>query len=162
MYRNLLLFAILILTGCATNEAYNYGEFQSPLNSNMSFYSQTEIVFTHNKHIIAAPFLSDHNDYLPDNIIKLHLGLLIQNPDKTQFVIWAYYRLTDIDNPEKTYNMSRVVVIPHALPEGFVSIDMPFQTNIHSQIDFSVSVLSENQLLYKSTLIRYKTKGVIN
>ena len=161
MFRNLLCFALLLfLTGCATQKAYNFGEYQSSLNSDMAFYSQTEIVYRHNKQVIVAPFLSDNNDYLPDGIIKLHLGLLIQNPEKINFVIWSDYRLTDIDNPKKIYNMSRVVALPQSLPEGFVSIDMPFQTNIHGQIDFSVSVLSGERLLYKSTVVRYKTKGV--
>jgi len=146
--------------GCATHKAYNYAEYKSSLLSNMTFYSQYEIAYKIKDTVIASPFFSDSNEYLPNNVIKLHLGLLVRNPNLQKFDIWVDSIFTGIDTDDYIQT-SKLVYSSQGLPEEFISIDLPTHKD-NSQVEVYVSVVSNYQVLYESTKAMYRIKGVSN
>ena len=161
MRRNcaVVLFIILLLCSCSTNKSYDYAEFSRSLTNDMTFYSQYEIVYKVDSKkgeiVIVSPFLSDSNKYLPEKIIKLHLGLQVTNPNLYKFVIWMDYQFGEIGEND-VLRKTKLVHMSQELPEEFISIDLPYDTNIHSQIKLTVSVISNGRVLYKSSEALYK------
>ncbi len=158
----LLVLVSLLITNCATHKAYNYADFHSSLQSGMTFYTQYEILYKANTKdgdkLVVAPFLADSNNYLPGKVIKLHLGLIVNNPSREKFVIWIDYQFLGIDDG-KVFKRSKLAYKAQGLPEEFISIDMPFDTNMHSKVKFAAEVVSNGVVLYKSTEALYKIKG---
>jgi hypothetical protein len=153
---------MLLFGGCATYKSYDYAEYHKSFSSDMSFYSQYEIIYkadTKRGNLVVAPFLANSNDYLPNQIIKLQYGLKVINPYRERFVVWIDYKFVEFDTNDELIRKSKLVYKSQDFPEEFISIDMPYITNIHSQIHFSVVVLGDNGILYKSTEALYKTKG---
>ncbi len=160
----LIVLSIVLLQSCAHNKTYNYADYKQSFNTGMSFYSQYELVYlataeNGKEKLIVTPFLADSNQYLPGKIVKLHLGLKIINPSEEKFVIWKDYQFTGIDSDEYLQT-SKLVHMSQGLPEEFISIDLPYMTNIHSKVSFSIEVISEKGVLYKSSRALYKIKGV--
>lgn len=154
---------LLTLCGCATNNrAYDYAEIQYNLYNDTRFISQYEIVYIQkqkdNEIVVVSPFLADRNQYLPKDLIKLHFGLQIINPFEQKMDIWVDYTFTGIDDKEffhqKSYLYKSVT-----LPEEFLSIELPHNTNVHSQIEFQVTVDSDGRVLYESSKAMYRVKG---
>lgn len=162
---------LFLLCGCSTHTQYNYADYQKSLSTDVSFYSQYEIIYTaevnKKKQVIIAPFLADSNVYLPDEdqIIKLHLGLNIINPKDHKLNIWIDYKLTGIDTKDVVLKENFVLYRSQKSPESFYSIDMPCSsnlTNMHSQIEFYTYVTldgNDEQILYKSSLAKYRIEG---
>lgn len=155
------VLCIIFITGCATTKSYDYADYSNSLKTNLSFYSQYEIIYKvktkKGERIIVSPFLASSNTYLPEQVLKLHLGLKIINPNKEHFKIWVDSKFTEIGT-DKVFQKMNFVYVTQILPEEFVSINLPL-TNIHSQVDFFVIVMSDGDVLYRS-LARYKMKGV--
>jgi hypothetical protein len=159
----LWVLILLLLCGCATHKSYDYANFSRSLYNDASFYSQYEIIYQikdkkNNDVVVVTPFLADSNAYLPEKIIKLHLGLNVVNPYKEVLNVWVDYTFRGIDNKDffqtKSYLYKSV-----ALPEEFLSIDMPYSTNIHSQIEFFVTIEKNGKPLYESSKALYRVKG---
>lgn len=158
-----VLIFLLLFCGCAHNKSYDYAEYYKSLQSDMSFYSQYEIIYkedTKKGNVIVSPFLADSNNYLPNQIIKLQFGLKVINPNREKFVVWIDYQFVEIDTNDELIRKSKLVHMSQELPEEFISINMPYLTNIHSQIRFSVIVIGSNKgnVLYKSTEALYRVK----
>jgi len=158
-------FLLLLCCGCATHTQYNYADYQKSLSTDVSFYSQYEIVYklkiNKKDRVIIAPFLADSNGYLPNEIIKLHLGLNIVNPNQEKLNIWVDYKFTGIDTKDVVLKENFVFKSQKSL-ESFHSIDMPCSTNIHTQVEFYVYVTlydNDEYILYKSSLAKYRIKG---
>ena len=159
---SVLIIMLLLLCGCATTKSYDYAEYYNSLTSNMSFYSQFEIIYkaeTKKGELVVAPFLANSNNYLPNQVIKLQFGLNVINPNREKFVIWVDYAFVEVGTNDELVRKSKLVHKSQDLPEEFISIDMPYVTNIHSQISFSIVILGRNGVIYKSTEALYKTKG---
>ena len=157
-----VLIIMLLLLGCATGKSYDYAEYHRSFTSDMSFYSQYEIIYkadTKKGNLVVAPFLANSNNYLPNQVIKLQFGLNVINPNREKFVVWVDYAFVEVDTNDELVRKSKLVYKSQALPEEFISIDMPYVTNIHSQISFSIVILGRNGVIYKSTEALYKTKG---
>ena len=158
----LIGFVLLTLCGCATKKAYDYAEFHNNLYSNSQFYSQYEIVYIKqikdNEIVVVSPFLADSNDYLPENLIKLHFGLQIINPYKERMDVWVDYAFIGLGD-EEFFHKKSYLYKSVTLPEDFLSIEMPYATNIHSQVEFQVTVDSNGRTLYESSKAKYRVMG---
>jgi hypothetical protein len=150
----------MMLFGCATHKAYNYAEYKSSLLSNMTFYSQYEIAYKIKDRIVVSPFFSDSNEYLPNDVIKLHLGLLVRNPNLQKFDIWVDSIFKGL-NTDDYIQTSKLVYNSQGLPEEFISIDLPTHKE-DSQVEVYVSVVSNDQILYESTKAIYRIREVKN
>lgn len=151
---------IFLFCNCASMKVYDYAEYHNSLTYDISFYSQYEIAYKIKNQIITTSFLANSNEYLPEDIIVLHIGLLINNPKRGKFVVWSEFKVTSIDTG-KLIQKTRLKHVAKSLPEEFISIDMPYNTNIHSEIEFSVSVMDySGNILYQSSKALYKIRGV--
>jgi hypothetical protein len=147
-----------MLFGCATHKAYNYADYKSSLLSDMTFYTQYEIAYKLKDHVIVSPFLADSNEYLPNDIVKLHLGLLVKNPRLQHFDIWVDSVFTGLDSNDELQT-STLVYQSQGLPEEFISIDLPTH-KVNTQVEFTAVVVSEDRILYESFKARYKIREV--
>jgi len=142
----------------------SYAEYRQEING-MSFYTQYEILYVattpKGKRLVVSPFLADSNEYLPNNIVKLHLGLQTINPTEEVFNIWLDWKVLDYYNGDVILQKSKLVHMSQGLPEEFISIDLPYKTNIHSKIEILVEVISNGRVRYASTA-KYKIKEVTN
>lgn len=163
MFRyTVLIILILLFCGCASNNAYDYADYSRSFETEMTFYSQYEIIYkakTNRKEkLVVAPFLSDSNQYLPEEIVKLHFGLIVVNPKREKFTIWMDYSFNGIGNDEFKIKKSKIVAKSQSLPEEFISIDLPHVTNTHAQVKILIEVVGSEKVIY-STKALYKTKG---
>ena len=165
-YSVLIIMLLLLFCGCATyDKSYSYADYQRSFVNDMVFYSQYEIIYKQQTKdgykLVVAPFLADSNNYLPNEVVKLHLGLSVINPNREKFVIWVDYQFVGIDDNDEFVRKTKLVhKSEQGLPEEFISIDMPYHTNVHSQIHFKIEVFNSKGMLYKSTEALYKIKGV--
>jgi len=152
---------LILLCGCSTHTQYNYADYQKSFSTDVSFYSQYEIIYlvkvNKKTQVIVAPFLADSNGYIPneDQIIKLHLGLNIINPNQEKLNIRVDYKLTGIDTKD-VVQKENFVFKSQKSPNSFLSIDMPYslKSTKNLQVEFYVYVtLDENDehVLYKSS-----------
>jgi hypothetical protein len=156
----IILFSLLLFCGCATTKSEQIGGFRNILYSDLSFYSQYEILYNSKqgeKDIqITKPFLASGNLYIPDSTIKLHLGLMVRNPNRENFDIWVESRFTELDTDNIFQRTKSIVYGTQRLPEEFISISIPINY-VNSQIDFWVTVVSKTgDVLYESSKAIYK------
>lgn len=149
---------MIFMFGCATHKAYNYADYKSSLLYDMTFYTQYEIAYKIEDKIIASPFFADSNEYLPNDIVKLHLGLLVKNPSLQHFDIWVDSIFTGLDSDE-VFQTSTLVYQSQGLPEEFISINLPTH-RVNTQVEFSAIVVSEDRILYESSRAKYKIREV--
>lgn len=153
---------ILLLCGCATTKSYDYAELSYSLYNDAQIYSQYEIVFVKQikdkETIVVLPFLANSNSYLPEEIIKLHLGLNIVNPYKEKMDVWVDYVFMGLGD-EEFFQQKSYLYKSVTLPQEFLSIEMPYNTNIHSQVEFQVTVDSNGRTIYESSKAMYKIRG---
>jgi len=156
-----ILLALFLLGGCASQKLnHKVGDYQNNLNSGISFLSRYEIMYNviHNgKEIIhVLPFSSNSNHYLPEQIIKLHLGLMIDNPNQIYFQLWIEARFTEEDTGN-LFQTTKLVYGTQLLPNEFISIPLPINAKPETQIQFWVKAVSkEGDVLYKSSIAKYK------
>lgn len=148
----------MMLFGCATHKAYNYADYKSSLLSDMTFYTQYEIAYKSKDRIIVSPFFSDSNEYLPNDIVKLHLGLLVKNPSLQNFDIWVDSIFTGLDTDDELQT-STLVYQSQGLPEEFISINLPTH-KVNYQVEFQAVVVSDDRILYESQKARYRIREV--
>jgi hypothetical protein len=148
---------IIFLSGCSAQKAYNrYGGMQNNLNTNIVFYGQYEIMYKQHDRIHVNPFLSNSNSYLPDETIKLHFGLSVNNPSREYFEVWIEARFIELDT-NNLFQLTKYVYVTRKLPEEFISIPLPRDIYTRSQVEFWVSVMSkEKDVLYQSSKVFYK------
>jgi hypothetical protein len=160
-----VLLVLVLFCGCGTfSKSHDYADYSMSLTHDISFYSQYEIIYKAKTKkgykLVVAPFLADSNNYLPEKIIKLHFGLKVFNPNREKFVVWMDFQFVEVDG-ELFQRTSKLVYKSQALPEEFINIDLPYITNIHSEISLSISVIGgEGKVLYQSTEALYKVRGV--
>jgi len=161
-----VLMLWVFLLGCATTKAYDYAEYHNSLtgSQDMSFCSQYEIAYSvQNKKgkvvTIVSPFLANSNQYLPEKILKFHLGLKVFNPNKRKFKVWVESEFTGLDTDYHLL-ISNFVNVSQILPEEFISINLPYITNVHSQVNFKMMVISDNKILFESPKAMYRLRGV--
>ena len=167
MFKRIITILLLgmFVTGCTTSKAYNYAEYHSSLSGsqNMTFYSQYDIAYkvqTKKGKVVTvvSPFLADSNAYLPEKVVKLHLGLKVLNPNKESFGLWVESECVGIDT-DYYIQIRKFVGNSRMLPENIISIDLPHQTDLDSQVTFRVSVIVDGDTLYESTTAKYRIKG---
>jgi hypothetical protein len=145
---------------CSSHKLNTIGEYRQDING-MIIHGRYEIVYVTNtnngKIMIAAPFISDSDNYLPENIVKLHLGLKIINPRHEKFNAWIDWKVLGKSNDVILQN-SYLVHISQGLPEEFISVDLPYETNINSTYEVSVEIVSDGEVRYTS-MAKYKIKG---
>lgn len=154
---------MLITISCSTHKVNTIGDYRQEING-ISFHGQYEILYwvkTHDgKSLIATPFATDSNDYLPENTVKLHLGLKTINPLHEKFDIWLDWKLFNMDG-DLILQKSKLVHMSQGLPEEFISINLPYMTNIHSKFETFVEVISNGEVRYSSSA-KYKIREVKN
>lgn len=156
----IILFGLLLLNGCATVKSEQIGGFRNNIYSDLSFYSQYEIVYNSKqgkKDIqITKPFLASANHYIPNGTIKLHLGLMVNNPNKEEFNIWIESRFTELDTGNLFQSTKYIAYGMHRFPEEFISIPLPIDYT-NSQVKFWVKVVSKKEnILYETSKAVYK------
>ena len=155
----ILIIGLLFFNGCSTNSSYQVGGYQNNLHSDFKIFSQYEIqymiIVDKQRKIFAKPFNLNGN-YLPDKIIKLHLGLMIDNPNRKKFEIWIDVKFTEL-NTGNLFQLTKFVYKSQVLPKEFISIDLPRNIKFNSEVEFCAKLISiDGNVLYKSNIIKYK------
>lgn len=154
-----ILVAILLLLSCSEHKVYNYADYKRSFDNGMQFYSQYEIAYQKEGKVFFDPFLSDRNNYLPEKVIELHYGLKIVNPYKVPFDVWMTYEVKNVDGNEVLKRKEHVYK-SQLLPLEFIIIELPHETNIHSNIKCKISVIdNRGETLYESFEAFYKVRG---
>lgn len=160
-----LVMILFLFCGCAMNKSYEYGEFSSSLYSDIAFNSRYEIVYKiksqNGKEIfLTSPFVANSNEFIPKNVVKLHLGIQVFNPSEEKLSVWIEYKITEIDTG-KTLSKKMVEYKTLLDPEFFLSIDLPKKSPVDSVVEFQTMIYRSNGgvSLYKSPKVVYKVKG---
>jgi hypothetical protein len=155
----ILIIGLLFLSGCATNSSYQVGGYQNNLHSDLKIFGQYEIqhivIIDRQKRVFSKPFDSN-GKYLPDRIIKLHLGLMVDNPNREKFEIWIEAKFTEL-NTGDLFQLTKYVYKSQMLPKEFISIDLPRNVKPNSEVEFWAKAISiDGNVLYKSSMVKYK------
>lgn len=153
--------AILFLYGCATT-SNTVGGYHNDMGSGLSVYHQyQQTVSSLNKKgktvHTQSVFKTDTNKDLPSNIVSVKLTMFFVNPYQQKFEVWETTELSELESNKVFLKQKRLRYISKPLPEELISIDMPMESDTHSQVIFSVDVLDENgKVLYTTYTARYK------
>jgi hypothetical protein len=156
----ILIIGLLFLSGCAVNSSYQVGGYQNNLYSDIKFLGQYEIQYVittrdDKRMVLVKPFISDGKN-LPDKITKLHLGLMVINPNREKFEVWIESKFTELDTGN-LFQLNKYVYKTQVLPKEFISIPLPRNVKPNTQVEFWVQAVSEGGVvLYKSSMVNYK------
>ena len=161
MFQN--LFCVLIIFsffGCAATSK-DIGGYHNNMATGLEVqyrYSYTSISKDEDgKLVTSEKSFTIQNENLPSNIVKVTLGMLVINPYKQDFEIWENLQFKSLKKNKVYLKHKKLRYKSQLLPEELVFFNLPLVLEEHTQVIFSVDVLTtRGELVYSTNSAEYK------
>ena len=161
MFRKLFCCILfLFLIGCSSTTK-KVGGFNNNMETGISVYHQYVItILSKDKNgkfvVVESLFKADLKEFLPSNVAKLKVAMLILNPYNQKFEVWENLQFTNLKTNRVYLKQKKLRYMSQLLPEELISLDLPLVEK-DSQVIFSVDILNESgKLLYSTYRAEYK------